>query len=57
MNCNSLTNQVHVENNTFVVNLLIEVVLLSDRIRHSELGELFLNGYLDLDITGIVPFE
>ena len=52
-----LMHQLHIEGDTSVVNFLIEVILLPDHFRHRKLGELFLNGHLDLDITDVVPFE
>ena len=52
-----LMHQLHIKGDASVVDFLIEVVLLPDCFRHRELGELFLNGHLDLDITDVVPFE
>ena len=52
-----LMHQLHIEGDTSVVNFLIDVILLPDHFRHRKLGELFLNGHFDLDITDVVPFE
>ena len=50
-------HQLHIQCNTSVVDLLVEMILVPDGFRHRKLGEFFLNGHLDLNITDVVPFE
>ena len=50
-------HKLHIKGDTSVVDFLIEVILLPDHFRHRKLGELFLNGHLNLNITDVVPFE
>ena len=50
-------HKLHIEGDTSVVDFLIEVILFPDHFRHWKLGELFLNGHLNLNITDVVPFE
>ena len=50
-------HQLHIEGDTSVVDFLIEVILFPDCFRHWELGELFLNGHLDLNVPDVIPLE
>ena len=52
-----LMHQFHIDGDAAIVDLLVEVVFLPDRIRNGEPGELILNGHLDLDVTDVVPLE
>ena len=52
-----LMHQLHVDGDTAIVDLLVEVILLPNVLRNWELCELLLNGHLDFDIPDVVALE
>ena len=54
---NRLMHQLHIQCNTSVVDFLVKVILVPHSFRHRELGEFFLDGHFDLNITDVISLE
>ena len=57
VHADGLTNQLHVYSDTPIVDLLVEMILVPDGLRHREPGQLLLDGHLRFHIPEVVGFE
>ena len=54
---NSLSDKRQVNRHTAIIDFLIDVVFLPDRIRHREFLQALLNGHLSLDVTDVIALK
>ena len=57
IHADGLPHQFHIHTDTSVVDLLVEMVLVPDILRHREPGQLLLDGHLRFHIPEVVDFE
>lgn len=57
VNCNGLFHEAHIQQDSPVIDFLVEMILVPDKIRHGELRQFLLDGKLYLHISLVIGLE